>query len=92
MTTRTELDCHMVEKPITCIQCSGQCVIKREVPVPVMNSGGFAEIEVECPNCKGEGQVFIEVCNNCQQQEDECRCLDSVEQGVEIESQEMEYA
>ncbi|HEX7330348.1 MAG TPA: hypothetical protein VF290_02545 [Pyrinomonadaceae bacterium] len=85
MTTRTykdELNCEMVEKPIICIQCNGSCVIKREVPVSVMNSGGFAEIEIECPNCEGRGETFIEVCNNCQQQEDECHCLDSTEQEV----------
>lgn len=94
MTTRTytnELDCHMVEKPITCIQCNGQCVIKRDVRVSVMNSGGFAEVEIECPNCQGEGTTFIEVCNNCQQSESECCCLDSVEREVEIESRELEY-
>lgn len=85
MTTRTytdELDCHMVEKSITCVQCNGKCVIKREVPVSVMNSGGFAEIEIECPNCEGTGETFIEVCNNCQQSESECHCLDSVEREV----------
>ena len=72
-----EIDTRMVGKSITCIQCNGKCVIKREVEVSVMNSGGFAEIEIECRNCQGTGETFIEVCANCQQQEDGCRCLDS---------------
>lgn len=91
--TLSEIDCRMVQVQIECPICKGKCTVKRLVPVATMNSGGFAEIDVECANCEGSGEITVERCNNCQQGEEECTCLDSVEFVSEAQSEmeEVEY-
>lgn len=68
-----ESDCRMVEVPVTCAVCNGKGQIRKTVDWSI-----YEEV-VDCSNCQGEGEVLVERCNNCQQSEDECHCLDRVE-------------
>lgn len=71
-------DTRMVPRQIECVVCRGRCVVTRYLP---MRPGGIEhEMQIGCPNCEGSGETTIEVCNNCQQSEEECPCLE-VEQG-----------
>lgn len=44
-----------------CSTCFGKGTVTRELPDHTMNGGGFADFEVECPECRGEGWVIVEV-------------------------------
>lgn len=81
-TTINEDDCRMILQWDICVQCRGRTTITREVEA--FNPKRLVEIEVECPNCHGEGEVAMEACNACRLSEDECRCLDGV--GDELET------
>ena len=45
---------------IICPECEGRETVEREVRVSTMNSGGFAYIDLECPTCKGEGEIAVD--------------------------------
>jgi DnaJ-class molecular chaperone len=40
----------------TCPECEGKCfVLVQDVPVKTMGSGGFADMQLPCPACHGDG-------------------------------------
>lgn len=79
-----DCDTRMVPKWIECIVCRGKCVVTRDLPIRP-GSDVTAPMEYECRNCSGTGETQIEVCNNCQQTEKECHCLDTErEQGRRV--------
>jgi DnaJ-class molecular chaperone len=43
-----------------CSECQGKGSVERELRSRAMNSGGFAYIDIECPDCHGEGEVEVE--------------------------------
>lgn len=37
------------------------------------------EIEGECHRCKGEGWIEVEVCSDCEKDENGCQCVEEME-------------